>query len=125
VLPGSPVFDVVGVTLTAVGVGFAIWARFYLGQNWSGAVTIKVDHQLIRSGPYAWVRHPIYTGFLLAIIGTAVTRRELRGLIAIVLLGLAFWIKIQMEEVFMRKTFGPEYEEYSAATGALIPRFRL
>ena len=114
----------VAVTLTALGIALAIWARFYLGQNWSSAVTIKVGHQLIRTGPYAWVRHPIYSGMLLAAIGTALARSAPRGLLAIALLWLGFWIKSRMEEGFMRKTFGPEYEDYSRSTGALIPRRR-
>ena len=102
-----------------------MWARFYIGQNWSSAVTIKIGHELIRTGPYAWVRHPIYSGLLLAMIGTALACRETRGLLAIVLLWLGFWIKSRMEEGFMRKAFGPEYQEYSRSTGALIPRLRL
>jgi protein-S-isoprenylcysteine O-methyltransferase Ste14 len=103
----------------------AIWARFYLGENWSSAVSIKVGHQLIRSGPYAWVRHPIYSGLILAAIGTALVRGEIRGALAIVLLWYAFSVKTRMEEVFMRKTFGPDYEAYSASTGALVPRIRM
>ncbi len=123
-LSGSRGLDVLGVTLTALGVGLAIWARFYLGGNWSSAVTVKVDHQLIRTGPYAWVRHPIYSGFLLAMLGTALARREVRGFIAIGLLWLGLWIKSRMEEVFMRRTFGAEYAAYSASTGALVPRLK-
>lgn len=115
----------VAVALTALGIALAIWARFYLGQNWSSAVTIKVGHQLIRTGPYAWVRHPIYSGMLLATIGTALAHSEPRALLAIALVWLGFWIKSGMEEGFMRKTFGAEYEEYSASTGALIPRLRI
>jgi protein-S-isoprenylcysteine O-methyltransferase Ste14 len=124
-IPHNILLEILAVTLTAVGIAFAIWARFYIGQNWSSAVTIKVGHQLIRTGPYAWVRHPIYSGLLLAAIGTALARREVRGLLAFVLLWLGFWIKSRMEEGFMRKTFGPEYDEYSRSTWALIPRLRL
>jgi len=125
VIPQNIYVESASVVLTALGIGLAIWARFYLGQNWSGAVTVKVGHELIRTGPYAWVRHPIYSGLILALMGTALARREPRGLISIILIGLGFWIKMRMEEQFMRKTFGPEYESYSQSTGALIPRLRI
>ena len=59
IIPKNIYTEAAAITITALGIAFAIWARFYLGQNWSSAVSIKVDHQLIRSGPYAWVRHPI------------------------------------------------------------------
>jgi protein-S-isoprenylcysteine O-methyltransferase Ste14 len=124
-IPHNIFLEILAVTLTALGIAFAIWARFYIGQNWSSAVTIKVGHQLIRTGPYAWVRHPIYSGLLLAMIGAAFARREVRGVLAFVLLWLGFWMKSRMEEGFMRKTFGEEYAEYSQSTGALIPRLRL
>lgn len=113
------------VLLTAAGIALAIWARFYIGENWSSAVSIKVGHELIRTGPYAWVRHPIYSGLLLAMFGTALARRQPRGLVALAILWLGFWIKSRMEEGFMRKTFGHEYQEYSRTTGALVPRVRL
>ena len=122
--PQDVALEVVAVTITTLGLAFAIWARFYLGQNWSSAVTIKIDHQLIRTGPYAWVRHPIYSGLLLAMAGTALARREPRGLLAFALLWLGFSIKRRLEEQFMLKTFGAEYEEYSRSTGALIPKLR-
>jgi len=125
IIPQNTWVEGIAVLLTGAGIAFAIWARFYLGQNWSSAVSIKVGHQLIRTGPYAWVRHPIYSGLLLATLGTALARREPRGLIAAVLLSLGFWIKSRMEEGFMRKAFGPQYQEYSRSTGALIPRLRL
>jgi protein-S-isoprenylcysteine O-methyltransferase Ste14 len=124
IIPHDVLVDAVAVTLTALGAAFAIWARFYIGQNWSSAVSIKVSHQLIRTGPYASVRHPIYSGLLLAMMGTALARGEARGFLAFALLWLAFVIKSRMEEGFMRKTFGAEYEEYSRATGALVPRVR-
>ena len=125
IIPQNVFVQALAVTLTALGIALGIWARFYLGQNWSSAVSVKVGHELIRTGPYAWVRHPIYSGLLLATIGTALARREPRGLFAIVLLWLAFWIKSRMEEQFMRKTFGPEYDAYAHSTGALIPRVHL
>jgi protein-S-isoprenylcysteine O-methyltransferase Ste14 len=124
IIPKNIYTEAAAITLTALGIAFAIWARFYLGQNWSSAPTVKVGHELIRTGPYAWVRHPIYTGLILAMIGTAIARREPRGFFSVVLLWLGFWIKSRMEEKFMRKTFGPEYEDYSQSTGALIPRLR-
>ena len=75
-----------GLIMVAAGIAFAVWARHYLGRNWSGTVTVKQDHELIRSGPYRLVRHPIYTGLLLAILGTAVAFGEWRGLLAFALL---------------------------------------
>ena len=66
--------------MVAAGIAFAVWARHYLGRNWSGTVTVKQDHELIRSGPYRLVRHPIYTGLLLAILGTAVALRRVARL---------------------------------------------
>lgn len=124
IIPKNFVIEVLAILLTATGIAFAIWARIYIGENWSSAVSIKVGHELIRTGPYAWVRHPIYSGLLLAMIGTALARREPRGLFAVVLLWIGFWIKSRMEEGFMRKRFGDEYREYSRTTGALIPRVR-
>ena len=125
VIPKNPGLEILAISLTAIGIAIAIWARFYIGDNWSSAVSIKIDHQLIRTGPYAWVRHPIYSGILLGMFGTALARREPRGFFAVLLLWIGFWIKSRMEEGFMRKTFGDEYQEYSRSTGALIPRLRL
>lgn len=124
VIPKNAWLEALAIALTAAGIGFAIWARFYIGENWSSAVSIKVDHQLVRTGPYAWVRHPIYSGLLMAMVGTALARREPRGLFAVVVVAIGFWIKSRMEEGFMRKTFGQDYENYCRSTGALVPRIR-
>lgn len=113
-----------GIAITAAGLLFSIWARAHLGRNWSGNITVKVGHQLIRSGPYRWVRHPIYSGIILAMIGTAINKGQLRGLVAVVLLWIGFTVKSRIEERFMAATFGPDYEEYQRGTGALIPRLR-
>lgn len=120
--PPLPELELLGLGLVVVGMTFAIWARVYLGGNWSGTVTVKQDHELVRSGPYAIVRHPIYSGILLAMLGTAVAQREIRGLLATALLLLAFWVKSRYEEGFMRETFGAAYDEYRASTGALVPK---
>lgn len=111
----------VAVTIIFLGLAFAVWARRHLGSNWSGTVTVKENHALIRTGPYAWVRHPIYTGLLTAILGTAVARGELRGLWSIALCTIAFLIKLRIEERWMREVFGDEYARYSAQVPALVP----
>jgi len=110
-----------GVAITAAGFAMTLWARFELGSNWSGTVTVKVEHELIRSGPYRWVRHPIYTGLVVAMAGTALALDERRGVPAVVLLWVAFTIKRLKEEEFMRQTFGAQYIEYSRTTGAIFP----
>jgi protein-S-isoprenylcysteine O-methyltransferase len=110
-----------GVTLTFAGIAFAIWARWILGGNWSASVTVKRDHTLICNGPYALVRHPIYTGLLLAALGTAIAFGDLKGFLAPPLLAFAWRRKSLLEEEFMRTQFGPAYTEYAARTKALIP----
>jgi protein-S-isoprenylcysteine O-methyltransferase Ste14 len=120
-LPRSMAFYWIGLLMLATGLGFAVWARRYLGRNWSGIVTVKQDHELIRSGPYALVRHPIYTGLLLAMLGTAVAIGEWRGLIAFALITAGFVVKLRTEERFMSETFGEQYARYRAEVPALIP----
>lgn len=110
-----------GLILTAAGVGFAIMARFWIGRNWSGTVTIKEQHELIQSGPYRIVRHPIYTGLLLAYLSTAIVHGELRGFVGFVLLLLGFGLKLRMEETFMVQQFGNAYLDYKRRVKALVP----
>lgn len=124
ILPRDAWVHATGIVVTAAGLLFAIWARFHLGTNWSGTVTVKVGHELVRSGPYHWVRHPIYSGLLLAIIGTGVERGETRSIVAFLLACTGFLVKLRREEKFMNATFGAQYEEYRRSTGALIPRLR-
>ena len=111
----------IGVALLLGGLGFAVWARRRLGRNWSGTVTIKQDHELIRTGPYRWVRHPIYTGLLLAFIGSTVALDQWRGVVATLLVTLAFLLKIRTEETWMTETFGAAYTRYRTEVRALIP----
>lgn len=122
VLPGALWLQALGIAITLAGFAFAIWARIHLGSNWSSAVSSKVKHELIRSGPYRWVRHPIYSGLLFALFGTALVRGELCGLLALVLVYTAWKIKSHLEERMMISTFGSEYTAYANSTGAIFPR---
>jgi protein-S-isoprenylcysteine O-methyltransferase Ste14 len=122
VLPDAVWLHGVGIAIMVAGFAIAIWARMHLGRNWSGAVTQKVGHELITSGPYRWVRHPIYSGWLLALVGTAAVRGELRGLLSFMLVYLGFKLKSRLEERMMVSTFGPEYSAYASSTGAIFPR---
>jgi protein-S-isoprenylcysteine O-methyltransferase Ste14 len=110
-----------GAASTFAGIAFAIWARVWIAGNWSSDVTLKRDHELITTGPYRWVRHPIYTGVLLALLGTALAVGEWRGLLAVVLAGAAFWRKLGIEEAVMRRQFGAAYASYAEHVPALIP----
>jgi protein-S-isoprenylcysteine O-methyltransferase Ste14 len=107
--------------VAAAGLGFTVWARLHLGRNWSGTVTIKQDHELIQTGPYALARHPIYTGLLVAFVGTACARGEWRGVLAVVIAWAALWRKLGVEERWMVEQFGERYEEYRRRVPALLP----
>jgi protein-S-isoprenylcysteine O-methyltransferase Ste14 len=111
----------VGVALTATGIAFSIAARAWLGGNWSGSVTLKQGHELIRNGPYALVRHPIYTGMLLALFGTCLVVDRWRALIGFVILVAGLIYKMRVEERFMAEQFGDAYARYRAEVPALIP----
>lgn len=112
-----------GALLTVLGIAFAIWARVHIGRNWSGQVMIKQDHELIRTGPYARIRHPIYSGLLLAVLGSCLALGEYRALegFAIILFGLIY--KAKREEAILAEHFGPAFEEHKKHTGFFLPRF--
>jgi protein-S-isoprenylcysteine O-methyltransferase Ste14 len=110
-----------GAVLTVSGLFFAVWAREHLGRNWSRSVTIKQDHELINTGPYAVVRHPIYTGILAGFLGLAIALSEVRGFVVFVLIFLVFWAKLSMEEKWMSSQFGEKYATYARRTAALVP----
>jgi protein-S-isoprenylcysteine O-methyltransferase Ste14 len=119
--PIAPLPVSLGVAAVAVGLAFTVWARICLGRNWSATVTLKQDHELVRTGPYRFVRHPIYTGLLVAIAGSAVVRGEWRAALAVVIAFVALWRKLRLEERWLEETFGDAYVRYRAEVAALIP----
>jgi protein-S-isoprenylcysteine O-methyltransferase Ste14 len=121
-LPASSLIMAVGLTVQAIGTFLAVWARRHLGRNWSGAIAIKIEHQLIRSGPYRLLRHPIYTGLLAMHIGPAIVTGEWHALIGVAMAAFAYWRKIRLEEAALRVAFGADYDAYRRATWDLLPR---
>jgi len=119
--PWAPWAFWLAALVTAAGILFTVWARVHLGGNWSGIVTLKHDHELIVSGPYAIVRHPIYTGLLIAFIGSAAGRGEWRGVLAVLIAWWALWRKLRLEERWMAERFGEQYEAYRRRVPALVP----
>jgi len=110
-----------GLAINIIGLLISVWARVHLGRNWSAAVTLKDGHELIRSGPYGWVRHPIYSGCLLALLGCALINAEPRGLIGVVIIFLALAYKVRLEEKGLSRHFGSTHVSYCRDVRALIP----
>ncbi|MGH2443582.1 MAG: methyltransferase family protein [Chloroflexota bacterium] len=123
VLPSSQwrIWCALGAALTLFGVLFTFWARIYIGRNWSAVAAVKADHELVTGGPYRWVRHPIYSGLLLAFVGTALASGQWRGVLAVVLSLIAVAHRIIVEERFMREQFGNGYDTYAQRVRALVP----
>jgi protein-S-isoprenylcysteine O-methyltransferase Ste14 len=108
--------------LAALGILFAWWARIHLGRLWSSAVTRKAEHSLIDTGPYAFVRHPIYTGLIAAILATAVAQGTAAGLLGAALIAFGLWLKARVEERFLSEELGAgTYDAYRRRVPMLIP----
>ncbi len=120
-MPEFGLFESVGLVLVIAGVSFACWARYTLGRNWSIAAQLKHEHELIQSGPYRFVRHPIYSGLLLAFLGTTVMIGEWRALLAFAIILISFLYKFRVEERLLRMHFGDAYLQYASRTKALVP----
>lgn len=110
-----------GLIIEVAGLSFAVWARRHLGRHWSGEITIKADHELIRSGPYKVLRHPIYTGLLAMYLGLAIISGEWLAAIGLTVAVLAYWRKIRLEEAKLSLAFGAEYDGYRDESWALLP----
>ncbi len=110
----------VGAAFTAIGIAVAIWARLYIGRNWSPRPAIKEEHELVTGGPYAFVRHPIYSGIVLAALGTALTG-TIFGAILFMFAAVLFVTRIGKEERIMLELFPGAYPSYQSQTKRLIP----
>src|SRR6266571_2838207 len=108
IVPPLPAIAYSGFGFALTGLALALWARMHLGQYWSDKVVLKADHQLIRSGPYAHIRHPIYSGVLLGVAGTALLVGEWRGLLAFTLLLTNYAVKAKKEEGILSARFGDQ-----------------
>ena len=111
----------VGLLAVLMGVAFSVWARLMLGGNWSNRVTVKENHTLVRTGPYRIVRHPIYSGILLGMLGSALQRGGIRCFVGVLICGFSFWLKTRAEERFMVQSFGEQYLQYRHRVKALAP----
>ena len=123
--PSSGVGLYCGLAIQIAGLAFAIWARFILGKNWSGRVTIGARQELIVCGPYRLVRHPIYSGLLTAVLGTAIALGEVRGFVGLMLVVVSVLVKLRREERVLRSHFGEAYRRYAARVPGLIPGWRV
>jgi protein-S-isoprenylcysteine O-methyltransferase Ste14 len=110
----------VGVMLT--GLALTWWARIHLGCLWSSAITRKEKHRLVDTGPYAFVRHPIYTGLIIALLATAAIEATLVAFLGALLIVLGLWVKARAEERFLSTELAPEtYESYRRRVAMLVP----
>jgi protein-S-isoprenylcysteine O-methyltransferase Ste14 len=116
----SPVLEVIGAVVFALGIALAIWARVHLGRNWGMPMTQKAEPELVTSGPYRFVRHPIYSGLLAGLLGTALAT-NLIGLIIVLILGAYFYYSASVEEKNLTATFPTAYPAYQTSTKMLIP----
>jgi protein-S-isoprenylcysteine O-methyltransferase Ste14 len=121
VVPHGRVADALAAALSVAGLIGTLWARWTLGDNWSSAVTLKQGHELIMRGPYRYVRHPIYTGLLVMVLGTALAIGRLHAFIGFAACIAGFWIKLRQEEALMTRSFPHAYASYKQRTKALVP----
>jgi len=113
--------SLIGLAILLLGTGLAVWARQHLGQYWSARIALEEGHQLIQTGPYHLVRHPIYLGGLVGVMGTAIVMGEVRGLLSAVFVLAVVVLKIKTEEAFLGERFGSAYRQYQKQVKALIP----
>ncbi len=114
--------DWILVALAALGLIFTWWARLHLGRLWSSRVAKKAGHHVIDTGPYAIVRHPIYTGIILAVFATAILKGRPSSVVGALLITFGYWLKARLEERFLRDELGPDaYDSYRSRVPMLVP----
>ena len=123
-VPDLPALGGIGFIAAILGMLVTSWSRIALGRYWSDKVILQTEHQLIRTGPYSCMRHPLYSGVLLAVLGTALVLGEVRGLLSFVILLVNYAIKAEREERILAERFGAEFNRHVARTGFLLPRLR-
>ena len=119
--PRTRTVQVLGEAVTLIGLAITLWARLALGANWSGEVALKEEHELIERGPYRFARHPIYTGILLMLLGTALVAGTAAALLAFAVCGLALWFKARQEERLLTAYFPESYPKYRERVKAFLP----
>lgn len=124
IVPDIRVLGWIGFFAAILGMFVTSWSRIALGRYWSDKVILQNEHQLIRTGPYSYMRHPLYSGVLLAVLGTALVLGEIRGLLSFTILLLNYAIKAKREERILAERFGAEFNTHVARTGFLLPRLR-
>ena len=120
-IPDNLWIQYVGFTLTVAGCILAIWARITLGGNWSARPSLQQDHTLVEQGPYAFARHPIYSGFVLAFLGTTIVIGEVRTILGLAVILIRLFLKMTQEEQLMLRAFPRAYPDYRRRVKALIP----
>src|SRR5262245_15348674 len=121
ILPQNAILDFVGSVASLFGLAILLWARRTLAGNWSATVALKENHELIQNGPYRFVRHPIYSGFLLMCLAAAIVYGHANGFLGFVLVFIGFWYKLRQEEKLMTTRFPDEYSQYKSRVKALVP----
>ncbi len=120
IFASSPALGWTDAAFTAIGIGFAIWARVNLGRNWSPRPAVKEHHEFVTTGPYTYVRHPIYTGIMLAALGATLTGNII-GIGMFLVISIMFALRIDKEEKIMLELFPRQYPEYQKHTKRLVP----
>jgi protein-S-isoprenylcysteine O-methyltransferase Ste14 len=120
-VPDTLTTAIIGLGIQLAGMLFYFWSRSYLGRLWSGQITIMHGHQLVVTGPYRLLRHPLYTGFITMFVGTAIVSGQYHALLGIALCLIAYARKIRMEEAALRAEFGEAFDAYRQERWALIP----
>lgn len=114
----------VGIGLVVIGLAFSLWAQAALGKNWTGAIGIRVGHQLVTSGPYRLVRHPLYSGMWISGVGICLITLDILYGLAALMWAFAYSVRIPFEDHLLRERFKRRFDDYAETTGAVLPRIR-